>query len=514
MRICLLLDPSRCLRWHLWIAQALSEKPGYSVVVRFTADEFPLPQACRLVLDLERLIFGLARGCATDLVGEVELTRCCQIGSSVDRELDLVINLAGHQEQAPSSERVLTLAFNGYPTEIGALSQLLESRSVLVEVHDSDHPDAVAQARPAVTDQRILAKALDNVLSCATELILKIVSAPSIEAAMSGARGQRYSPRALDPPSTIVSLSHLARRLAWKSRRFLHKFLTGAKTWAVAWRFSGRDALVDGGNVRLSILPCDDQRYYADPFPYCHRGSHFIFLEEYRFESQRGCISVAGIGPDGPSAPRPIIEEAHHLSYPFVFENDGQIWMMPESGAAGRIDVYRALQFPYVWRREGTLINGIAAYDATLHRHNGEFWIFACVARWNSSTWDNLSIFRAAELFGPWTPSATNPVLLDACASRPAGALFSLNGETFRPAQDCSRIYGGAITLCRVDHLTENAFDQSPAGRIQADALGCHTYNRHGELEVLDVFGAARGSRRVTISCTWLPTEMPREAAA
>jgi hypothetical protein len=515
MRICLFLDPLRCLRWHLWLAKALSDRRDCAIVVEFAATKIPLPRACTLAFEMERLIFGLEREGAMDLVSEVEVTRCCHASSSVGRELDLVIDLAGQQEELPACRRILTPLFNSLPTELAALSSLLDERAVLIEVHDSADPAGSLHARPALSDRRILTKALDNVLSCATELVLKGLGAVPAAFALDQTAEPRRRRRPPERTFTADTVAHLARVLAWKSWSFLRQIISGGNSWAVAWRFDHSASLIHDGKARFTILPDDRRRYYADPFPYCHGGRRFLFVEEYQFAAQRGCISVASIEPDGSvSVPRPIIEEAHHLSFPFVFEHDGEIWMIPESGAANRIDLYRADCFPYVWKREGTLLDGIAAYDATLSRQGGRFWIFACLGRWKTSTWDNLCLFHAKSLTGLWMPCATNPVLLDAAASRPAGALFRRNGETFRPAQDCSQIYGGAITICRLDLLSASTFRQRVTGRIQSNALGCHTYNRNSGLEVLDVFGVFHGSKHITASYTPLPADQPREVAA
>jgi hypothetical protein len=286
--------------------------------------------------------------------------------------------------------------------------------------------------------------------------------------------------------------------LAWKVRRLLAQILKGGYAWAVAWRIGEGVSLLHEGKARLSILPDDGRRYYADPFPYCHRGQQFVFVEEYRFATRRGCISVAKVESDGAlSIPRQIIEEPHHLSFPFVFEQDGEIWLIPESGDANRVDLYRAESFPFRWKREGVLLKDIAGYDATLFRQDEQLWIFLCLGRWRSSTWDNLCLFHAKNLMDMWKPCTANPVLLDARMSRPAGRLFRRNGETFRPAQDCSQMYGGAITICRLDVLSERAFRQTPTGRIRTDALGCHTYNCRSGVEVLDVFGAVRRSKDI-----------------
>src|SRR5260221_4237912 len=68
MRICLNLDPSRLLRWHLWVAEALAEMPGNEFSRAFATGSRSLPLVCRLLLELERLVYGFLRNSATDTV--------------------------------------------------------------------------------------------------------------------------------------------------------------------------------------------------------------------------------------------------------------------------------------------------------------------------------------------------------------------------------------------------------------------------------------------------------------
>jgi len=72
-----------------------------------------------------------------------------------------------------------------------------------------------------------------------------------------------------------------------------------------------------------------------------------------------------------------VLEERSHLSYPFVFERDGQIWMIPESSANATVSLYRAERFPDRWVKETDLLTGITASDATIVEHAGRLWMFA-----------------------------------------------------------------------------------------------------------------------------------------
>ena len=71
----------------------------------------------------------------------------------------------------------------------------------------------------------------------------------------------------------------------------------------------------------------------------------------------------------------------------------------------------------------------------------------------------------------------------------------SLAGALRRPARDCAKFYGSALTLCRVDELTEEIFRQSPQIRLGPPAgtglFGAHTLNAAGGIEVIDCVGPA-----------------------
>jgi len=497
MRICLLLDLSRVLRWHVWLADALSERGGCEIFIAAQTTTTPLPRAFELARTIERLIYGLYQESALDRVDGNSLARHRPADTNTRIKFDIVLDLVGHEQQYSAHQRILTPLFNSVPGDAGALLAVLDDRPLRIELDDSAEWLEPLAAQPAMTDRRVLSKALDNVLSCAIELILKAIDA-SLQPipVQNPARRRPARPRA---PSGVKTLAAITGTLAVKAQKFLRMLLQGGDTWAVAWRLDSGNSLFDVWNGNFHILPDDRRRYYADPFPYCRNGERFVFVEEFEFAAQRGCISVASVGEDGKlSTPRPVIQEPHHLSFPFVFECSGQIWMIPESGGAGRIDLYRAEHFPYRWKYEGALLTGIAGYDATFLRQNGRLWMFTTVGKWKASTWDNLCIFYAEKLAGPWHPHATNPVLLDGAQCRAAGNFLHRDGTTFRVAQDCTQIYGGGISICRLDHLSCGAFGQTVVGRIETNLPGCHTYNRHTDLEVIDVFGAIHQVTQVT----------------
>ncbi|OKO80516.1 hypothetical protein [Bradyrhizobium sp. NAS96.2] len=488
MRVCLHLDPSRLLRWHLWLAEALAEVPGNEVSCTFGSDRHPMPRICRLLLELERLVYGVREDGATDSIPAA--LRALAPSSTTP---DVVINLSG-EKPVTNARRVLTPHFNGIPGEIGAMAALANGEDLLVELHDTTCPWSPWVARPASADRDVLAVTLDGTLSCAVLLILKAVRGDKRSVASEAAR-----PRTSRLPGGSAALRWASGTMASKAARLLNIIAKGGRMWGVGWRLDEGKSLLDRGKAAFKMLAADADNYLADPFPFNHRGQTFIFVEQYSYRKKRGCIAVVTANRDGTAGePRIVLEEAHHLSYPFVFEHDGQIWMIPESGAARNVSLYRAIEFPYRWAREACLIDRVEAYDCTPVFRDGQPWFFVSPRRWRSSSWDILDIYRAEGLTGAWVPHAANPILIDASLSRPAGAFIEHRGQILRPVQNCSRGYGDAVTLCRVDALGSSEFAQAPVGVIRATGFGCHTYNRGSGLEVIDVFGRVGQLREVT----------------
>jgi len=493
MKICLHLDSSRLLRWHLWLAEALAEMPGHRVSRSLASHRRPLPPGSRLLFELERLVYGFRGDGAMDCSEAALLSLPRQdVGQA-----DVVIDMSG--EGVPQAgRRVLTPFFNGVPGEIGVMAALAAGQELLVDLHDTARPSRPWTARPASEDREVFATSLDGALSCAVALILKAVREETDCRDVGG--GFCPKPATLSFGATSA-FAAAAATFATKMVRLLTKVARGDRVWAIGWRFDQSTSLLDKREAVFQVLSGGPTGYLADPFPFRHEGQDFIFVEQYLYAKNRGCIAVVTLDRNGcTGAPRIVLEEPHHLSYPFVFAHDGQIWMIPESGSARNVSLYRAVAFPYRWEREACLIEGIEGYDVTPLPHENGFWFFVSPRLWKSSSWDVLALYHADSLKGAWTPHAVSPALIDARLSRPAGAFIRQEGRLLRPAQDCSCGYGGAVTFCRVDATDSSTFAQTPIGRIEPGPFGCHTYNRRGSLEVIDLFGEVRDLREAVVS--------------
>jgi len=215
------------------------------------------------------------------------------------------------------------------------------------------------------------------------------------------------------------------------------------------------------------ILPPTD-RVWADPFLWNAGDDSFIFCEEWIYREPHGHISVMKLARDGGavSLPVPVLTAAYHLSYPFLFEYEGALHMMPEAGAGRSLDVYRCEEFPQRWRKRATLMSNLRYADATLTQYQGKWWLFLTLKHGLFALSRDLFVFSADNpLTDRWTPHPGNPVVRSFSAARPAGPIFEFKGKLYRPSQDCLVRYGHSlrineITLLNAQHYVERTITE------------------------------------------------------
>ena len=289
-----------------------------------------------------------------------------------------------------------------------------------------------------------------------------------------------------------ISVLGLGKRIV---RRGIEKALT-TDQWCLAFRFGGRGVSADlRGFTRIEP---PDGATWADPFAVEKNGRYYVFFEELPDPAGKGRIAMIELDAQGRhSAPRVVLERDWHLSYPFLLEHEGALYMVPESAQNRRVEAWRCVEFPTRWRLERVLLDGARLVDATLARSGERWWMLANGAAGESRVFDDeLHVFHAADPLGlsegGWRPHRRNPVKSDVRSARPAGALFWRNGALHRPAQVDAPLYGSGLSINRLLRLTPDEFAEREVERLlpppASGLLGLHTLNRAGELTVVDAF--------------------------
>jgi hypothetical protein len=241
----------------------------------------------------------------------------------------------------------------------------------------------------------------------------------------------------------------------------------------------------------IHYLPCPEKgMFVADPFGILKGKQLTIICEYFTYKSSKGIVSsIELVDSIKPRPPMTVLDLPVHVSYPYLIEYDGEIYCIPETAGAREVALYKAETFPHEWIKVAILVEGLAASDATVFQYEGLWWLM-CADR-EKNPFANLFAWYALDLFGPWKPHQANPIKTDIRSARSAGTPFSYNGYLYRPAQDCSRTYGGRIVINRVLQLTPNKFTEVEVATVDAAGDspypdGIHTLSSVGDMTLVD----------------------------
>ncbi|MBN8533088.1 MAG: hypothetical protein J0L51_03265 [Rhizobiales bacterium] len=478
-RIQLIIAEPDCRFWLGALIRAL-EAAGYSVGMEIERQSVLRSSALEHAAGLEAKLYRLAGNLWDSMTPEQRLPPLppgespSRIALSVtSATADLSIHLDSEQGVAALGTRLI----NGHVP--------------LVEIIDSEGRIR-ASGLPAIEEPQIFGRALETMARrIATFMIM----------ALDGQSRENVGPQDMrEPPAGLSAPHFLARTFARKLIDRAAGGMTRKDHWRVGIRPT-REPFQWSGDRNLDgfiWLPDDGERYYADPVLWHEHDADFLFLEEFPYATGRGLIAYTELDELGRAkfTPRPIIERQTHLSYPFLFQHEGAIYMAPENAAENHLPLYRAVSFPDRWEECAPLVAGIGLHDATLLAHEGAWWLLANEAREGGSSWDCLCLYTAPTPLGPFKPHPANPVLVDARLARSAGPIIPVGHKLVRPVQNCLGGYGRSLRFTEIETLSETGFRQREAGRILPRAGsrigGVHSYGRNARFEVIDALTTRR----------------------
>lgn len=260
-----------------------------------------------------------------------------------------------------------------------------------------------------------------------------------------------------------------------------------AESWNVAWRKKKCGSIFKDSQTPFNIINNEFTFWAADPFLFEYNDDIFIFAELYDYVKRLGGIGYCKWTGNGFSKWEKVITEPYHLSYPFIFEKDGQIYIMPETGADHSLYLYQAVQFPNKWEKLDPLRSNVKYGDTTPFEWNGHRYAL---------TYDIEDINNYKLILLDFEDG--NDITLDLCYSylrRPAGKVFSINNIYFRPAQNCANDYGEGLIFYQY-RIDQNRYTEELYKKVMPKDLkfsknilldGIHTYNSTSNIEVIDV---------------------------
>lgn len=377
--------------------------------------------------------------------------------------IELVVDLGSGPPRLDLGVPVWQFRFGpeGRPGPPGGPELLRGERSVLARLVELTGPD---EGRVLV-EGRI--KTIRHSLAATRARVLDVIArwpARALAWRRAGLTGPGSGPIVrLHPEPPIEPRARRVHELLGTARRLLDCAIE--EEWRLGVIDAPPAALFDRSKPPIRWLPARREGWLADPVGVRGR---VVLAEAFDPATNRGHLVRTELEAGAPVVP--VLRAAHHLSWPFLIEEGGEIFLLPEASATGRIQLWRAAPFPDRFEPDAVLVEGFAGVDPTVLRHGGHWYLFAGDRADQDE--GRLHLFVAEALRGPWRRHPMSPVVDDLGSARPAGPIFEHEGRLFRPAQDCTRTYGGAVVINRIEALTPDLYREVPIARLDPDRSG------------------------------------------
>ena len=291
-------------------------------------------------------------------------------------------------------------------------------------------------------------------------------------------------------PTLTQQLLYVISTVRTLSYKLYQKLMARKNRWGVAYQFSENwDEVTLWRSKRIKNPP---NRYLADPFIWHRDGSHYCFVEDYNFKTSLGFISVYAITKDNYKELGIVLKEPFHLSYPFLLESNGELYMCPETSQSKSIRLYKCIDFPLKWTLAKILMKDVSAADTNIFYRDEKWWLFTNIC--SSELGDHnseLHIFSSNELLSDtWKPHPKNPVIFDSLSARNGGMLFK-QGNAFRVFQRSGwNVYGEAFGVSKITDLTDSTYDEEVQFVVEPKFFkgikGAHTFSFKNGLIAFD----------------------------
>ena len=259
--------------------------------------------------------------------------------------------------------------------------------------------------------------------------------------------------------------------------------------WQVAFAKTNWNSLVMMDGI---AIPNPPGHFLADPFVIDVDNRSYCFVEDFDEVTDKGSITVYELHEDHAERIGEAISEPFHMSFPYVFEYQSKIYMVPETFVINEIRLYECVSFPLEWKLKQVLMSDVSAADTMLLQRDGLWWLFTNIDPLNSADHClQLSIFYSESLFSSeWHPHTQNPIFVDSSIARNAGVLVDDN-SVYRVSQHQGfDQYGKGALVNRISILNKaeylETFVMSIEPHFFKDLKGTHHIHSDGRYTVFD----------------------------
>lgn len=317
-------------------------------------------------------------------------------------------------------------------------------------------------------------------------LLLKIAEAGKLPAVESSTP---YSCTLFRSPDLKDSAAYFANTLSRKINAVIKLKLKIHPRWHVGFvRADWTQAVMWRGTE----IKNPRHHFLADPFVYSRDGKDYCFVEDLDYATNLGFITAYEIGPTGATELGTAIKEDFHLSFPYLFEHEGQLYMIPETSQNRDIRVYECVGFPLQWRLKTVLMSNVPAADTMVFFRDGKWWMLTNIDPSDSGDYcSELYVFSSdSPLSTNWKPHKQNPIFVDASRARNGGLLLA-DGDYYRVSQvQGFATYGKRSAINKIVELTDEHYREERVAELSANfqpgLIGTHHMHSNGQVTVFD----------------------------
>ncbi|MYN45896.1 hypothetical protein GTP23_12645 [Pseudoduganella sp. FT93W] len=286
-----------------------------------------------------------------------------------------------------------------------------------------------------------------------------------------------------------AGLGFAARIVSRKIVQKVHKkYLLGMEEWGVSFMYAPWD---ERPLPRLITPKVPAGHFWADPFLLEHEGRTYCFLEDYDYARGLGHVSVLELRGDDCVDLGPCLVEPFHLSFPYLFHYQGQLYLCPEASESDQIRVYVCAEFPLRWELAAVLMQNVSAADTMLFEAHGRWWLLTNIdqARGGDHCSELQLFYSDSPLSTDWTPHPMNPLRIDSDGGRNGGLILD-QGRLLRLGQRQGfDHYGEGLLVYEIVEISETVYVERLVSRLDPVELGrsaIHHLSTTGRVTAID----------------------------
>lgn len=243
--------------------------------------------------------------------------------------------------------------------------------------------------------------------------------------------------------------------------------------WQIGIVENSLEGIVNGEELRVQwpANPFHD-RWFADPFVLSVNGNEVTLLvEDYRYKDDRGRISriIVDMERNSIVSCKTILDGGHY-SFPAIMRYEGMVYLYPEQSRQGKLELFeycpKTETCEYVETlsdeplTDAIIYKGVI-YSTRLPEPNGKT---LKMFKWPSAVQGSIAASQcSSDLRKFMCPTAVQDAnalnieletlnqpktfVFGECIARNAGDFFECGGMVYRPAQECNRWYGNALSI-------------------------------------------------------------------